>query len=95
MDVAIAIACLLAPAVALALASFVVEERARPVRPADEAPVSPRRAPLPSNALPTRADVRAACERATAASPCHDGRCPARGRHRCHDLDCRTHRGRL
>ncbi len=25
---------------------------------------------------------------------CHDARCAGNGRHGCHDLDCRAHRGR-
>lgn len=48
--------------------------------------------PPPSHSMPTRAEMRATHLRLRAKFTCHDPRCPAFGKHRCHNRNCKEHR---
>lgn len=56
-----------------------------------------RRVESTGSPMPTRKEVREAAlrESANAAAldwQCHDNRCDGKGKHRCHNLDCKAHK---
>jgi hypothetical protein len=67
--------------------------RVGPREPADEEPVTQPPPPVAGESLPSLAEMAAEQDRLTALLTCHDRRCREFGRHRCHDLDCKQHRG--
>ncbi len=61
--------------------------------PREEPPAQPKEKEAQVYQFPTVAEMRAKSAELSARPMCHNLKCPAFGKHNCHDGDCREHHG--